>query len=412
MGEWKLVSAALVIGMLSAAAPAEILSRGHSPSGTLMVAPASGYWEVWSEGTEVISGAQVLLDGVEVQAGYSAAERRLTFSLPAALGPGNHEIEARALFQRGFSIKNKWTFRVEVGSGETLVELDDGQKLALSCANEFRMRLGLDALVPDARLSASSLAHSQYNSRHSTTGHFQKPEAPGFVGQGPAERAAAFGFPRGVYEAVTCGTEDIPQAVQALIDAPYHRLPFLQPGSLAFGAGYCDQRLTLTFELTAERGTIVYPFDGQTDVPTAWGRAERPNPLRIHPGANGIVGYPITLAHFAGPARLKAIRAELKDSKGESVPFYLNTPDNDSWLRNAAVILPRRPLNKGETYSVRVEAETENGDSIARAWSFTTSAETSRTTRREAAPGASAKTGMKQLAQRLRLLAKTPALCP
>jgi hypothetical protein len=232
--------------------------------------------------------------------------------------------------------------------------------------------MGLAPFRGDLRLCAAARGHSEYNARNRTTGHYQTQGKPGFFGEGPAERAEAFGYFGGCYEAVSRGYATLSESIEALIDAPYHRIPFMQPGSLRFGSGFLDERLTLAFELTAGRGTSAYPYDGQEGVPTRWDRLERPNPLRIHKGFQGIAGYPIVLAHFSGDARLTLISAELRAESGEAIPLLANTPENDGWLKNAVILIPASPLGSLTRYQVSVEARSEDGTAISRTWSFTT----------------------------------------
>lgn len=114
------------------------------------------------------------------------------------------------------------------------------------------------------------------------------------------------------------------------------------------------------------------PAPGQQGTPLSWDGNESPCPLRVHK-ASGSVGYPIVFAWFS--PRLESIRVtsmRLRGPDGAEVAAYVNTPENDTELRFAAVITPKVPLRPHTNYSVDVKATTQRGSRIDRKWSFTT----------------------------------------
>ena len=225
----------------------------------------------------------------------------------------------------------------------------------------------------DDRLNTASQFHARYLSANNTTGPFEEPGKSGFTGVEPEDRHMAFGWVGSSWEAVEFGSDNEEDAVRNLIDAPYHRIPFIQPGELWFGSGYANRRLATAFSTSTENATVVYPYNTQQDVPISWGFNERPNPLRMHGDAKRPIGYPIMLVYFtAQQAQLDVQSATLKDAQGQAVPCYLNTSQNDSELKNAVLLMPKAPLNPDSIYVARVEAAVQGGPTFVKSWTFKT----------------------------------------
>src|SRR5262249_31329272 len=153
-----------------------------------------------------------------------------------------------------------------------------------------------------------------------------------FCGNAPGDRLDAFGFSQSSWEGVDYGPQHGSESVQRLYDAPYHRLPFLQPGTGAVGAGFVPTHMTVEFGTSDETATVVSPSDGQKNIGLSWHGPESPDPLAIH-GVDGTCGYPIVFGYFS-PTMDKIVvdGATLRTTRGEDVPFWLNTPANDKDL--------------------------------------------------------------------------------
>ncbi len=396
------VFAALVVLILapsSATHAAEMACRmaaEPSPVGTVHVARPTIGWGIWpsTAGTRV-TNVVLTLNGARVPARYAPAERAVAYEPSDALTPGTYEAHCRVTFNQTWPVEKTWRFTIASGASARLADPDERQTKAVAIANRFRRTLGLPDFSLDGRLCASALAHALYLDNTHGFGHAQQASLPGFVGAGPGERNAAFGFSGGCYEDVSSGVPTVAASVSGLFDAPYHRIPFLQPGTPAFGAGFAGDNCALEFGMTTvgedTEAVVVSPAHGQTNVPLSWDGVETPSPLRVHENANdaGPVGYAIAFASFAlaggdagGPARLRVSRATLTlEETGAAVPFFLNTPANDDHLSNAAFLIPTRPLRPGTTYRVSVRAEA-NGRDVSRTWTFTTAAGTDDAARR------------------------------
>jgi hypothetical protein len=130
----------------------------------------------------------------------------------------------------------------------------------------------------------------------------------------------------------------------------------------------------MEFGGTKKTGVVVSPADGETGVSRLWMGGEIPDPLRIHPGAEPPTGYPIILHCFQGSAKgISNVKATLT-SAGKPIPFYLNTPANDSELPSGVLIIPKAGLKPNTKYSVSVTGFDAAGAPIDRSWSFTTGA--------------------------------------
>lgn len=355
---------------------AEVKSGLCGPTGNLLSSNVTLMWEVWSTGADRIVNGTIELNGETIPAVYDVNRLVVRTETPLQLAPGNYEVVARAVFDRGFTVRSNWRFAVGLSAMADLPQPTQGQREMQQAVNGFRSRVGLPPVFMHPSLAVACQSHSEYNLRNQTTGHYEKSGSEGFTGATPIDRAESFGFLGGTYEAVSCGSWTPEDALAALVDGPYHRLPILQPGELAFGAGVAEDRVTLQFSLTPEVGVSIYPYEGQRDVPIRWNRLERPNPLRIHGKAIVGVGYPITFAYYRrGQDRLTVLEARLLDETGEPVATYLNTPDNDKSLRNALILIPQGPLSPSRKYQVEVHATAEDGTEFVRRWSFETAPE-------------------------------------
>ncbi|HEV2124520.1 MAG TPA: CAP domain-containing protein [Chloroflexota bacterium] len=201
--------------------------------------------------------------------------------------------------------------------------------------------------------------------------HRQDPERPGFTGSTMGERARNAGYTSG---SVTenAGFGRIESAINWAIHTVNHRLPLIHPSALDMGysvsggpegRGFGIVDVGLRRDRLNEPLPSVYPADGATDVPTLWDGAETPDPA---PGVPRPMGYPITVA-FGLYQRVEWHTLELFHPSGELLP--VSTPFTD-WMR-AAAIIPHQPLERGQTYTGRVEA-TVDGKRVSREWHFTT----------------------------------------
>lgn len=251
----------------------------------------------------------------------------------------------------------------------------DVQSEALEALNAIRAEMGLPLHRLDERLCAAATAHSAFVHQHRLS-HDEKPDLAGFTGETPSKRAKAAGYPDWAGEAISYRLQSrgVTMAVRILADAPYHRGAWLQLNGGDIGVGAYMDVLTINYHAPYGEGTIVMPFDGQTDVPVSWSRGENPDPRDVWKLPETI-GFPIAF-QWETPYRDPMVfaGATLTDAKGVAVDVALNTPANDPALKSGyrVLIIPKRPLRALTEYTVRVSARSESGTDLSREWRFTT----------------------------------------
>lgn len=204
-------------------------------------------------------------------------------------------------------------------------------------------------------------------------GHFQKEGTPLFCGISHSDRLEAFGYLNDSWEVVNHGRQDPEAATRDLYDAPYHRIPFMQPGQVLAGSGLDGDNVAIEFSKPQSGRFVAAPSANQTNIPPAWTSNERPNPIRLWPNAHTIIGYPIVLSWFGDEDLPLTITKGELSANGEPVKVYLNTPANDDKLRQAVIILPQEPLKPLTTYKVWIEG-TIGTEAFSESWTFTTGA--------------------------------------
>lgn len=364
------------IGLVAVAALGAGFQTYHAHTGfygprdvPLLFARPTLRWEVWSDGYQV-TGAEMQLNGKAVDAHYDAQERALSYTPATSLSPGANHVECAVTVDGKAVFRKSWDTLVAPNAADALPSPDERQTDALTKANALRRQVGLPEMAFSDNLNVASQRHCQYLAQNGLHGHEERAGLPGYFGATGADRLQTFGYGGSSWEGVTHGEDTIQEAVQNLFDAPYHRQPFLQPGTIVFGAGRAAKDTTIEFSGGHAAGVVVSPGDGQTDVPRRWDATEEPDPLRMHSGAELPTGYPILLCDF-GVKSLAAARATL-EADGKAVPFYLNSPQNDDALQTAVFVIPVEPLKPNTTYRVSVHAQDEAGNPIDRSWSFTT----------------------------------------
>ena len=343
------------------------------PAGIVPYARPTVYWHILPEDGMRVSRVFLAINGKRVDAGYSTARQAIVHEVADPLPPGAYTVECRLVLGGDWPIERTWQFSVAEGAVQALPAPDAAQRAAGDQVNAYRRHAGLAPLTLEARLCASASGHAGYVRERPDAGHLQRDGDPGFTGAQPGDRNAAFGYYGDSFEGVDYGARTMTEAVRGLFEAPYHRRPFLQPGTTDLGVGRSGRATALEFGRTTVEATVVYPADGQRNVPLAWDGIETPSPLWLHAGARAPVGFVITLFQY-GPddATVRVSEATLQADGGESVPFYLNTSDRDPSVHGGVFLIPKAPLKPHTTYRVSVTATTGGGRDISRTWRFTT----------------------------------------
>ena len=356
------------------AAPVEYDDFDPAPTGVVVIARPCMLWRIVPRDDARVTRVRLSLNGVTVPAVYDVPLHSVAYMPPTALKAGAYAVVCRVTINRRFDIDRSWNFQISVAASDSTALPTIEQGRWHDEINTIRRALNLPDAVLDRRLCAAALGHSSYLARNHSLSHDQTTTTPGFTGATSSERARAFGFAGGCFEAVSQGASGL-DVIQSLFDAPYHRAAFLQPGVVEVGSGAQSGIVTLLFGVSSASGVIVYPANGQTNVPVSWTGIESPNPLRIHrPDAiTAPTGYPITLFAFGrDDPHLSVGRATLTTADGKPVPVFVNTPFNDQFLQNGALLFPERPLRPHMVYRVSVQVFDAAGIDRSRVWSFTT----------------------------------------
>ena len=255
------------------------------------------------------------------------------------------------------------------------------EQQALDRLNYYRGIAGAPSLQLHPALVTAAQNHVTYLSLNSNDEaatvywpHGEVEGKPGYTGRWSGDRAVATGYPWSAGWEVISFDNDPVVGVDNLVATVFHRVTMLDPymeymgyGHGPVGAGGAD---VIDFghgtTTTARQQVIVYPADGQTNVPILWLGGETPSPLP--PDAPPYaVGYPITTQPIAYVA-LHVTQAELCDGGGTPVAVYPN-PSNCG--TGCYALIPINPLQKAMTYTVHVVG-TVDGIPFERTWMFTT----------------------------------------
>lgn len=248
---------------------------------------------------------------------------------------------------------------------------------ALERVNAHRKAAGLEPVALDPALSKGCRLHAEYLVLNRDApqvqglgGHKEDPKLPGYTPEGArAGMASDIGFQPPL------------ECVEMWVNSLFHRIPLLDPNlkrvgfACASGGGGTVSVLDLTGgnpSVGTSSMVVLYPADGQTDVPCRFLRYELPDP--IPEDKDLVAGYVIT-ASFKLALPVKGAKARLKDAKGREVDCWVSTPEkpaHPAYQRNTIGLIAKDPLKPGTAYTVEMSARV-GGKPWERAWTFTTS---------------------------------------
>ena len=270
--------------------------------------------------------------------------------------------------------------------------------------NAFRTLARQRPVTVDPELSEGCIAHARYLVAHhgsaATAGlgvHAENPALAGFTkfGDLAAHRSVIT-----EYGTNLPGLPDRGWPLTALdlwMSTLYHRVPMLDPDLTRIGIGYARNEIAtawyVVMDVASGRDTegtegrsstkaVVYPGDGQTDVPRrfGWGSLELPNPLPIGYKPEN-AGYPITVSFLRASSVTDvtaALRRESEESepssKPEEIPFWLSTPEqpaSNADQQGTICLIAAKRFRERATYRVTVAA-TVDGRKWEKTWKFTT----------------------------------------
>lgn len=247
--------------------------------------------------------------------------------------------------------------------------------------NAVRKASGAPELTIDARLSESAQNHAVYANTHGITvanGHTEDKNKSGFTGATPEDRFLAVGGSMQNYgtlsEAVATSGLGLKTAFENLLESTGHRSILLAGYSNTVGVGISGNAIvfvTATDDLgvPAEYTSVKYPYNGQTNVDTAYDLTNvSSSPLSQYGVSKA--GYVITFSPRSSKYGT-AYNIVLTDSKGTRVET-LNPSNKADGGFKYFYIIPKAELKKGEKYTAKATWVDNDGNPQSETWSFTT----------------------------------------
>jgi len=291
---------------------------------------------------------------------------------------------------------------------------------AESYLNQIRRAMGMQRLSINPNLQSAAKAHATYLVTNNEDGHEETVGHKNFTAQHPVGRAFFFGYDSAkVSENLSTQNHNALTSVDGLFSAIYHRFGFLSPTISEIGVGIaqdesdsaksafvylmgnsdlnalcrgksftgagkywrgCKDRFhrikdkDFTEALNSSKRNnpdiILYPYDGQKEVPPAF-YAEIPDPLPEYE----VSGFPVSVEfneyYFK---EVTLILFNIYNEKGESLEILLMDSDNDPHQRftaNQFTVFPLKRLEYNHTYSAELTYESK-GKNRTISWSFST----------------------------------------
>jgi hypothetical protein len=248
---------------------------------------------------------------------------------------------------------------------------------ALNAVNTLRLASGSGCATMAEALNTSAQKHCEYYAANASDDmcvadpHSEVESCMAFYGQSPGDRMKKAGYTYGASE-VMAFSDDPESAVAQWINSVWHRIPLLDPWTTELGYGHATECDTIDLG----RGTpapddtvVVYPYNGQADVPTEFnGMYEGPMPPAPP------TGWP-----SAAPINVYAKNLMVTDHvltlDGDATPIehVWLTATESNFLRNGVMMYANKPFTAMTKYHVRVKGSYVGGD-LDLEWTFTTGA--------------------------------------
>jgi len=305
---------------------------------------------------------------------------------------------------------------------EPLIDNKLEEKKALEYLNYLRTNSGLIPLKENRYLKSAAKNHANYLIRNSLIGHSEEESNVGFTGKFGSNRAIFAGYKTSmIIENISNNNFSAKESIDGLMSAIYHRFGFLDfnideigigisqnvnnryesafvydMGSFnlenlckrgvdkqnfkTYVEGICDNKSirvdgelftkTLNSNRLKNSKVVIYPFDGQTDIPPAF-YDELPDPLPEY----SVSGFPISISF--NEAFFKNIKLlEFKLFKGDieitKTKVYSKDSDPNGRLKKGEFALfPLKRLDWNSKYRVKVKY-LANGKIYKKVWYFKT----------------------------------------
>lgn len=306
---------------------------------------------------------------------------------------------------------------------EPLIDIEAEEIRALEYLNYLRVNSGLIPLSQNLHLKEAARNHANYLILNKTIGHFEDRNRSGFTGEFGSNRAIFAGYKTSmVIENISSNNFNYRESIDGLMSAIYHRFGFLDfnideigisiaqdindrsstafvydMGSVnlenlcknresnrnfkTYVTGICKKRslkidgekFTRTLNMNRSRNSavVVYPFDGQEDIPPAF-YDELPDPLPEY----SVSGFPISISFNKFYFRDGVDVLEFKLFKGEEeikdrVIYNMKSDPNKRLKDGEFALFPLKRLDWDSRYRVEVKY-LANGEIYTKSWSFKT----------------------------------------
>ncbi len=248
----------------------------------------------------------------------------------------------------------------------------DDAREGLERTNCYRGLLGLGAAELQPALDIASQSHAEYMATNGLLTHQQDSRDEGYTGEWVWDRAerAGYDWPANTLMSEVVSVGYGPSgAVDGWVNSVYHRIPFVTPDIREVGFGQQDRYSSMAFvsDFTTDAPqAVIYPVDGQIDVPLRFNSDEEyPDPAPDQ----GYVGPPITVTVSASgapgsdtnPYVLVLREASLVGPDG-ALDFIELTPDNDASMFNTIALVPTEPLQPETEYEVEIQVTWNDGE--------------------------------------------------
>jgi uncharacterized protein YkwD len=268
--------------------------------------------------------------------------------------------------------KHRWSFT-------TRSEADERRQIeqqALDRINYYRKLARLEPVKLDPNRSAACMAHARYltlnlPSHPDINWNDEDPKLPGASTEGKAASPGS---------AIFLGGGPV-GLIDWMVGSFLNRHALLEPNLHAIGLGFAlypgRGHAWVLYARTerpvgAVKDVLVFPVDGQKDVPLAYHMRSQPLP---YPASykDKEVGYALT-ARLPGGEMPANITARLTDGSSKDIPVWLSTGDqpavpksHQSWIG----LIPQAPLREGTSYAVLLQGQ-RSGQPWQTSWNFTT----------------------------------------
>jgi hypothetical protein len=257
---------------------------------------------------------------------------------------------------------------------------------ALTTVNQIRLAAGAGCMNLVSALVKSATAHCNYeaanasNSMCTSDPHGEVMSCTGYTGATAQAREIAAGYSQflAYTEVLTTYGNNPVAAVPSWIDTVWHRIPLLDPWTVDMGYGgaaRCDVIDIGRGMSTSPANTIVvYPYDGQTNVPPTFSGLEGPAPPA--PPSGWPSSYPINIY-----AQRLSVTDHVLTKDGDTTPIDHLWLDAQSSLVSAGLkgyftdtaFLYGAPFAANTKYHVKIVG-TYGGGALTKEWTFTTGA--------------------------------------